>query len=275
MTTTPEPHQTDLREYLRVLRARKWEIILITLVLVLATMAFTIKQTPIYQGEAKVLVNAVQNPANPLLVSQPNLDTERQLVLSQAVALSVQKDRAPGTSLHALTDGLSAEVITNTSVLVVRYASTSPSTAAALSNAFAQAYVDFRTNQALNQYQAAQDAVNAQIDGVKKDLATLGHQIDATTDPTELDNLQAQRDSLVARLGVLQQQLSTLVSNATVAQGTAAQIVQRAEVPTSPSSPNKARNGVLALFAGVMLGIGFAFLRERLDDRVKGRQDIE
>src|SRR5439155_23869238 len=116
---------------------------------------------------------------------------------------------------------------------------------------------------------------NAQIDGVKKDLATLGHQIDATTDPTELDNLQAQRDSLVARLGVLQQQLSTLVSNATVAQGTAAQIVQRAEVPTSPSSPNKARNGVLALFAGVMLGIGFAFLRERLDDRVKGRQDIE
>jgi succinoglycan biosynthesis transport protein ExoP len=65
-----------------------------------------------------------------------------------------------------------------------------------------------------------------------------------------------------------------LQSNASVAQSSA-DIVQRAEFPKSPVSPNKIRNGILALFAGLALGIGLAFLRERLDDRIKTRHEVE
>jgi capsular exopolysaccharide synthesis family protein len=52
-------------------------------------------------------------------------------------------------------------------------------------------------------------------------------------------------------------------------------VLAPASEPTSPSSPNLMRNGLLAGFLGLALGVGFAFLRERLQDRFKGREDVE
>jgi hypothetical protein len=42
-----------------------------------------------------------------------------------------------------------------------------------------------------------------------------------------------------------------------------------------PSSPNHLLNGGLALAVGLALGVGLAFLRERLDDRIRGREELE
>src|SRR6266542_754940 len=228
MATPPlEQHPTDLREYVRVVRARKYEIGVVTVVLVAATMFFTFQQTPIYQGTTKVLVKPVQNPTSSVSVpQQPNLDTERELVLSQAVAQKVQKDVSLATPVDTLLEHVKVQVVTDTEVMEVKYDDPYPAMAARLANGFAQAYVDFRSEQALDQ------------------------------------------------LAVLQQRLLDLQSSASVAQSSA-EIVQRAEVPTSPVSPNKVRNGILALFAGLALGVGLAFLRERLDDRLKTRHEIE
>jgi len=52
-------------------------------------------------------------------------------------------------------------------------------------------------------------------------------------------------------------------------------IVDKADVPSSPSSPNKSRNMILALLVGLMGGVGLAFLFEYLDDSVKNAWDIE
>ncbi|MGH2674907.1 MAG: polysaccharide biosynthesis tyrosine autokinase, partial [Actinomycetota bacterium] len=48
-----------------------------------------------------------------------------------------------------------------------------------------------------------------------------------------------------------------------------------ADLPSSPASPNYLLNAALALFVGLALGVGLAFLRERLDDRLRGRDDLE
>jgi succinoglycan biosynthesis transport protein ExoP len=45
-------------------------------------------------------------------------------------------------------------------------------------------------------------------------------------------------------------------------------IVKAAEVPGSPASPNPVRDTVIAVFLGLMLGIGLAFVRETLDKRL-------
>src|SRR5207249_2379929 len=52
-------------------------------------------------------------------------------------------------------------------------------------------------------------------------------------------------------------------------------VIQAAILPTSPSSPDHILNGGLGLLVGLAMGIGLAFLRERLDDRLKGRGDLE
>src|SRR5207245_8909773 len=105
--TRTEQHHTDLREYLRIMRSRMYVIAAVTVVSLAATLFFTFRQTPMYEAEARVLVNPVQGANGVVSVSQaPNLETERELVLSQAVAQKVQQDEAPGVSLESLLAGL-------------------------------------------------------------------------------------------------------------------------------------------------------------------------
>lgn len=52
-------------------------------------------------------------------------------------------------------------------------------------------------------------------------------------------------------------------------------VVDTARVPVAPSSPNKKKNLLLALFLGLFGGIGLAFLMEYLDNSVKTSEDIE
>jgi receptor protein-tyrosine kinase len=52
-------------------------------------------------------------------------------------------------------------------------------------------------------------------------------------------------------------------------------VEQRASIPDHPVSPKTAQNFVGALALGVVLGIGLAFLRDRLDNTVKERHTLE
>jgi polysaccharide biosynthesis transport protein len=51
--------------------------------------------------------------------------------------------------------------------------------------------------------------------------------------------------------------------------------VQFATVPTDPASPDHLRTGILGLLVGLALGVGAAFLRERLDDAIRSHEELE
>ncbi|HMA54304.1 MAG TPA: polysaccharide biosynthesis tyrosine autokinase, partial [Acidobacteriota bacterium] len=51
-------------------------------------------------------------------------------------------------------------------------------------------------------------------------------------------------------------------------------IVDRAEVPLAPSSPNKRKNMTLGLIIGLFAGLGLALLFENLDNTVKNGEDV-
>ena len=53
-----------------------------------------------------------------------------------------------------------------------------------------------------------------------------------------------------------------------------ARVVDRAEVPTGPFSPNPRRDWLMATVLGLMLGIGLAFGVEYLDDTIKTPEDV-
>lgn len=52
-------------------------------------------------------------------------------------------------------------------------------------------------------------------------------------------------------------------------------IIDRAEPPGASSRPRKARSVLVALLAGMLLGVGLAFGRESLDDSLKTPEDVE
>ena len=86
--------------------------------------------------------------------------------------------------------------------------------------------------------------------------------------------LQAQLSGLYTELSSLQQQLSQL--QVTTAQGASAgQLVVPAVPDPVPVSPKRVQDAVIAIGVGLLLGIGFALLRENLDDRVRGKDQLE
>nr|AQQ74443.1 hypothetical protein [uncultured bacterium] len=54
-----------------------------------------------------------------------------------------------------------------------------------------------------------------------------------------------------------------------------AQMLEEAGVPGAPIRPHKAQQVALSMVMGLMLGVGFAFLQEFLDDRVNTSDDVE
>jgi capsular exopolysaccharide synthesis family protein len=52
-------------------------------------------------------------------------------------------------------------------------------------------------------------------------------------------------------------------------------MIAPAELPTEPYSPNWTRNIAMAIAAGLALGLAVVFIRERLDDRLGGREELE
>lgn len=274
----PETEETiDLREYIAILRARKWTIILTAALVVIAALAFSLQQTPLYTAEARLLVEPVPTQEEESLPAVVNLETERELVQSVPVAELVKEELGLDTPVDDLLGDLDVQVVTETEVLIVGFTSSDPPFSQRAANAFAEGYIANRRNQALETLRAASSDIQRNIDGVETQLADLEERIadaEAATDEGALSALQSQRTSLLTQLGVLELQLQELrPGNAVRSSG--GQVLAPAALPTSPSSPNLLRNALLAVFLGLALGVGLAFLRERLEDRFKGREDVE
>ncbi|MGH2652962.1 MAG: polysaccharide biosynthesis tyrosine autokinase [Actinomycetota bacterium] len=269
----PGERPVDLREYLAVLRTRKWSIAAITAVSVVAALFFSFRQMPIYESEAEVLVNAIPPSGFQLvLFPAPNLDTERAVASSVQVAdLAADRLRA-AQDPRELLEHLSVEVATNSEVLIFRYADPRPLDSQRKAQAFAEGYLDFRRQRALERLVEAEESIQQQIDEVSAELRQVNRRIGTTEDQVERANLQTRTSQLAAQLAVLEQEKSRLVPAGTVSVG---EVIAPASLPSSPASPNHVLNGMLALLVGLALGVGFAFLRERLDDRLRGQADLE
>jgi non-specific protein-tyrosine kinase len=265
----------DLREYLHVLRRRKWTIALILALVVGSTLAFSVRQTPVYAATVKVLVKPIN--ASQVLQGVPassiiDLETEQGLVETPVVAKLAAQSLGGGAQPDELLRHVSVEIPANTQFLQITFSSTDARLAAAGAQAFAQAYLTFRRTQATDAYATAAQGYEQQIQQLQNQLADKQAALsNATVGSPEAASLQADVSSLTSRIAIVETQAAPLLAPS-VDPG---QIVTPAVVPTSPASPNYVRNVPLALTVGLLLGVGVAFLRERLDDRLSSREDFE
>jgi capsular exopolysaccharide synthesis family protein len=58
-------------------------------------------------------------------------------------------------------------------------------------------------------------------------------------------------------------------------EGKGGRIIEPADQPLSPVSPNHTMNGAFGLVAGLAIGVGLAFLRDRLSERLRSPEGIE
>ena len=261
----------DIRAFFGVLWRRKWSILLIVVLTTASALFFSYRRTPIYSSTAEVQVTPLT--ASQILNTNPywtlaNMDNEIHVVQSAAVAGLA--DRAMQT--RAGSGSLSVEVPTNTLILQIGYAHPDPETARDGAQAFANAYLTYRTRVAVNAYAQARQAIQTQIDELRTDLEAAQVALEASpagsSDETVAANQVDQLSSQIAGL-------NTQVASLTAPDITPGTLIQPAEVPTFPSSPDHRQDAALGFVAGLVLGVGFAFLRERMDDRIHGRAQLE
>jgi Mrp family chromosome partitioning ATPase/capsular polysaccharide biosynthesis protein len=248
-----------LRDYLRVIRRRKWIIVTAAVLVPAAAIAFSLHQPKLYQANAQVLLNA-QNLATQLAgVSQTGGTFEPQTEIVQTQALvarvpviayqTLQKVGGTGLTVKGFLAKSSVSAATNADLLTFSVTDHSPSLASRLVNAYAAAYTAYRR-------QLDTASLKTALQGVDDRLK-------------QLQKAGQETGSLYAALVQSQQTLQTIEA----LQTSNASVVQEAD-GTVETQPKTTRNAILGLALGILLGIGLAFLREALDTRIQSAEEI-
>jgi capsular exopolysaccharide synthesis family protein len=250
----------DLRGYLDILRRRKLIIIISVCVTVGASLVVSFLTTPVYQAEARLLIepsnsNQIfsQNSGSSSFDAQRETATATEELQAGPVQDKVRQNLGKVPSIKA-------SVVDLTNVVSIKARSTSRATAAAIANAYANSYVEVRRSQDLNDNLAASAQLRTQIDDLEREIAGLAP--------------GAQRDALISTQAAFKQQLDQLQVRASLDTGNA-RIVSPATKPVTPVEPRKTRSALLAFVLGLILGIGVAFAVEHFDDSLNGMEDLE
>ncbi|MDQ3784603.1 MAG: polysaccharide biosynthesis tyrosine autokinase [Actinomycetota bacterium] len=269
----PSVEDRALSAYLEVVRRRKWVVFAAALVVVATAGFFVLRQVPIYTAQAEVFVKSTSTSATSSSVAlPPNLETERKLASSTRVALLAEESLQWGVAPKSLLEDLTVSVAANTEILVIEYSHPQARKAQRGAQGFAHAYLQYRRAQVVDDLLASSEAVQQRSERLNAQLARVNAEVAASTDADEKAVLQVEANSLVSQIAILQQKLSELTPPEDLSVG---QIVVPSELPSAPSSPNYPVTLGLALCIGIFSGLGLAFVRERLDDRLTGPDEIE
>lgn len=270
--TSMAPGPLDLRDYLFILRARKWTIIAVAITATSAALIHASQQTPVYTSLAEVIV--VPASFDPFVASESaaftplNMTTELQVAKSRRVAARASaylrsQDVPPGI--------LSVSQVEDAETLEFTALSPDPGAAQATAQAYANAYLALRRSDVVRELEGVRGPYETQIQAIDKELERIALTRE-TAESGERELLDARYSVLLSERVSLVTKLNDLVAPENVQVG---RVLRWAKLPRSPSAPATARDGLLGLVIGLALGIALAFLRDRLDDRVRGREELE
>lgn len=242
----------------RILRMRKWVVLQAVVIVPLVVLGLSLLQTKTYSASASLLfhqssdaLSSLDNNNSSSAVDPARVfATNQQLISLPVIAARTARDLGGGTTAAQVRSAVSVSGSGESDVVTVTATSPSAQRAAAIANAYGNAYIQFR--RAADQSQLAGAIVQ-----VNSSLAALP--------PTQLNSPEATR--LRNRLDQLRFAQSLQTGNA--------EVVQSARPPTQASSPNIKRNVILGILLGVILGLALAALLDRFDRRLKTPDDLE
>jgi len=248
----------ELRDAARVIREQLWLVAACALVGLLAGLAYSATEESEYQSTAKVLLlqadpNAVvfQNATvytDPARERATDIELVRQAPVAIGAAQRLDSEEPPGVLLGKI----STSVQGDSNVLSIIATDDEPDGTAALANAFAESFVAFEKETQYRRYRQALELVRAQI----QQLSQGGTQ---GLEAAELRRLRAQANNLRV-LGSI---------------GTGnAQLIERASGFGYETGSDVGTGLLLGGLLGLLIGLGAAFLRDRLDPRIKSEAQL-
>jgi capsular exopolysaccharide synthesis family protein len=245
-----------LAHYLRVLKRGAWIILLCTVATVAAAAFASARQQSLYQSTADVFLSFQNLAATLSNVQLPSIDPVREAATQADLARTpVVAERAlrraglGGRDPGYLLDASSVSAVPNVNLLKFSVTNPDPELAARLATAYARAYTKYRRN-----------LDTAAIVSARKELSErLGEFTPRQRQSSAYTNLVEKQQELLT-LERLQSSNALLVREASGA-------VQ--------VQPHPVRNSILGGLLGLVVGIGFAFLADALNTRVRSVKEIQ
>ncbi len=275
----------ELRDYLDVLRRRKWVLIVALAVVVSIGVFRSARQTKIYRSTGQILLS---------VDGADNVLTQLSIIQGQAIREKV-KVLVPGVNAPSATRGDGVRIV-NISV-----ESPDPQMAKAGVSAYIATYIEFRQEQRLKQLAATteqtrtriaelSDQVNKLTDDYETGLADI--EARAVSVPGESTSEAAARNSQLARerreldldlksrRDALQRDQLQLESKLFELESATDITTPAAEIVNDASDGRKVRPdpisaGISAGVLGLILGVALAFLFEYLDESIKTKDDVQ
>ncbi len=284
--------ETNIGEYIAVLR-RRWMVIAGTMILVVAIVAaLDFSKTPIYEASSQLLLQPKQSesifsPAQSSVDPTRAVQNELKIINSLAVRTAVAKAYGEKISISAVSGG-------DDDVIILSATDSNPKDAARKVNVYAETYQTERFNAIVDDLTQSKLVLQQQIDDFQKEIDSINQPLAAldeklaatpTTDPTYADlsaererldqQIQVRRADMENQLSDYQQRLQVLQLSERLTTTGGVQILNPATVPSSPISPNIFRDLVQAALIGFFLGVGLALLLEQVDDSIRSPGDLE
>jgi polysaccharide biosynthesis transport protein len=247
-------HVSALSDYLRVLRRRKWIVLLVSLLVPLVAVSLSMRQKPIYQASAEVLLNQQNLAATLAGVNDPNVYqdparfAETQVALARVPRVVQRVEKATGIETDLLSRS-TVGVKENSNILEFVVTHGDPAVAARLATEYARQFTVYRY-----------DLDTAALERARREV---------TQRMSEVETVSGRDSALYKDLAEKEQQLRTMEA----LQTSNASLVRAADRAVRVA-PRPVRNGILASGLGLVFAVALAFLWETLDTRVRSGEEI-
>jgi capsular exopolysaccharide synthesis family protein len=253
----PPDDPVEVGRYFDAFKRSRWLIALIVVGVTAAVFVISLLLPKTYQATSKLALNPIApsvSSSGDAQSTQRDLATVRVLLTTRELLAAAAKTGLTGETVDSLLNKVTASVDQDANVINIVGTDDTARGAAAIANGVAATYLAREQRQQQRQVKSTRNLLNKEI----ADLQASSTPLNAT--------------AIASQIATVRQQLVDLTVSAN--SGPALQLAERAQAPSSPSSPKPVRNAIFGLFASLFIAALVVLARAQLRPRVSGSREL-